>query len=336
MNYEQAKEYLETLGIKVIESQTTPTRAGKKPRSVWNITGNIAGYEQVLYDLELRKYHGKFNAWDEDTVIKIAESLENETRLTFAEQQQAKASRASYRASRLQKRALKHLSKSKTHYGVYRKIADGIPFGQPILVGHHSEKRHRRDAERIYCNMRKHVDEQNYAEHLQERAAIAQAKSENKHQTLEYLGNRIQECQAKLNSIQRRLDGKELGIPESTTNNPKVREMWEQEKAQIQEQLNYWQLIVEEKGGVKYSKDNIKVGDWIKSTGWWYQVYRVNKKSVSCRYFQPNQGWSNTVEYFDIRGYCRKEDAIKYAESQGFKNIQEQNKTNLDLDEASK
>lgn len=30
-----------------------------------------------------------------------------------------------------------------------RKIADGIPFGQPILVGHHSERHARRDAERI-------------------------------------------------------------------------------------------------------------------------------------------------------------------------------------------
>jgi Domain of unknown function (DUF3560) len=236
----------------------------------------------------------------------------------------------------LQERALKHLSKSKKHYGVYRQIADGIPLGQPILVGHHSETRHRRDVERMHSNKLKQIDKLDYAEHLQERAFIAQAKSEKRHYTLEYLGNRIQECQAKLNSIQRRLNGKELGILESITNNPKVRSIWEQEKAQIQEQLDYWQSIVEEKGGVKYNKDNIQIGDWIKSTGWWYQVYRINKKSVSCRYFQPNQGWNNTVEYFDIRGYCSKQDAIKYAASQGIQDIQERNKTNLDLDEAIK
>lgn len=36
-------------------------------------------------------------------------------------------------------------------------IADNIPFGQPILVGHHSEKRARKDAERIDNGMRKAV-----------------------------------------------------------------------------------------------------------------------------------------------------------------------------------
>ena len=36
-------------------------------------------------------------------------------------------------------------------------IADGIPFGQPILVGHHSERHARKDAERIENGMRRTV-----------------------------------------------------------------------------------------------------------------------------------------------------------------------------------
>lgn len=36
-------------------------------------------------------------------------------------------------------------------------IADNIPFGQPILVGHHSERRARKDAEKIQDGMRKAV-----------------------------------------------------------------------------------------------------------------------------------------------------------------------------------
>jgi hypothetical protein len=43
-------------------------------------------------------------------------------------------------------------------FGAAKSIADGIPFGQPILVGHHSEKHARRDQERIWTNMRKGVD----------------------------------------------------------------------------------------------------------------------------------------------------------------------------------
>ena len=51
------------------------------------------------------------------------------------------------------------------------KIADGIPFGQPILVGHHSEKRHRRDVAKINAGSTKAVEEWQKAKHHDEKAA---------------------------------------------------------------------------------------------------------------------------------------------------------------------
>jgi len=42
---------------------------------------------------------------------------------------------------------------------------DGIPLGQPILVGHHSERRARRDAERIDNGIRRMVEEHELADH---------------------------------------------------------------------------------------------------------------------------------------------------------------------------
>lgn len=44
-------------------------------------------------------------------------------------------------------------------------IAKWIPPGQPVLVGHHSEKRHRRDLDRIDSNMRKCIDNADLADH---------------------------------------------------------------------------------------------------------------------------------------------------------------------------
>jgi hypothetical protein len=44
-------------------------------------------------------------------------------------------------------------------------IADNIPLGQPILVGHHSERHARRDVERIDNGMRRGCDSQKMAEH---------------------------------------------------------------------------------------------------------------------------------------------------------------------------
>jgi hypothetical protein len=49
-------------------------------------------------------------------------------------------------------------------------IADGIPFGQPVLSGHHSEKRHRRDLDKIHTNMSKSCEEARLAQHHEQRA----------------------------------------------------------------------------------------------------------------------------------------------------------------------
>lgn len=56
-------------------------------------------------------------------------------------------------------------------FGAARKIADNIPFGQPILVGHHSERHARRDAERIHNNMAKGCESADMARHHESKAA---------------------------------------------------------------------------------------------------------------------------------------------------------------------
>jgi SAM-dependent methyltransferase len=52
-------------------------------------------------------------------------------------------------------------------------IADNIPFSQPILVGHHSERRARKDAERIENGMRKAVKLWETSKYWEQRAAGA-------------------------------------------------------------------------------------------------------------------------------------------------------------------
>ena len=53
------------------------------------------------------------------------------------------------RADRLHEWAEKREAKAEAAETAARGLADRIPFGQPILVGHHSEGRARRDSERI-------------------------------------------------------------------------------------------------------------------------------------------------------------------------------------------
>ena len=85
-------------------------------------------------------------------------------RRDYAERRAARIARLEARAARLQRESAQAFSTA-------RRVGDAIPFGQPILVGHHSERRHRRDAAKIERNMRKGVAAAAEAERLDRRAA---------------------------------------------------------------------------------------------------------------------------------------------------------------------
>ncbi|MFM5576870.1 DUF3560 domain-containing protein [Aeromonas veronii] len=72
---------------------------------------------------------------------------------------------------RLQVRAIKAHGMSDQRWGAAHAAVAGIPFGQPILVGHHSERRHRRAIERADQNMRQSIALDKKAKHLDSRAA---------------------------------------------------------------------------------------------------------------------------------------------------------------------
>ena len=60
--------------------------------------------------------------------------------------------------------------KCSAEFETARKITENIPFGQPILVGHHSERMHRRDIERSASHMDKGCAEYRKAEYHEEKA----------------------------------------------------------------------------------------------------------------------------------------------------------------------
>jgi hypothetical protein len=68
--------------------------------------------------------------------------------------------------------------KSEAAFTRARTIADGIPLGQPILVGHHSERHHRRDVARIDSGMRAGVEHQAKAASMSSRAAEIDRQAE--------------------------------------------------------------------------------------------------------------------------------------------------------------
>lgn len=86
--------------------------------------------------------------------------------------------RAETRAERFDGYSDKRAADSERAREAVAAIADGIPLGQPILVGHHSERHARRDAERIENGMRRAVKMWETSQYWQRRAegALAHAK----------------------------------------------------------------------------------------------------------------------------------------------------------------
>ena len=70
--------------------------------------------------------------------------------------------------AKLEKReewAAKADQRSTARFDAVRRVADNIPLGQPILVGHHSERHARRDQDHIHTGMAKGIEEMNLAKH---------------------------------------------------------------------------------------------------------------------------------------------------------------------------
>ncbi len=75
--------------------------------------------------------------------------------------------------------AEKAKSRSQSAYNASCRIADNIPLGQPILVGHHSERHARRDVERIHSAMTKCCEQGDLARSHESKAAGIEAQLEN-------------------------------------------------------------------------------------------------------------------------------------------------------------
>lgn len=113
------------------------------------------------------------------------------------------------RRERLEKKLEKRLDwaesrdkKSDAAHARVHEIADGIPFGQPILVGHHSERRARRDQERMDAGMRASIDNSRAADDHRSKAdgierALATSVFSDDEDAVERLTEIVAELEAK-------------------------------------------------------------------------------------------------------------------------------------------
>ena len=298
-------------GLTVTQAMTKPTRPGKRPRPVWEVSGNTAGLEEALRDLGGRKYRGAWSFFSDPT-DDLAE-LTDEDRTTFAEQRETSRQRAADRAHRMAGYAENATARSEAAYARAREIGDRIPFGQPILVGHYSEKRHRRDLARSQAAATKALEEDRKADHWENRAeGSTRNATPDGERSLGFLQRRLEEAEAELRKMERRLAG------EGYINGNKPPEGAELERvrgllAEAEEQADHWRGIIEARGGVQFSRENVRKGDLVKGRRDWERVVRVNPKTVSTESLTltmaNGEPWPGKLPYAEIREHRAGEQA---------------------------
>jgi Domain of unknown function (DUF3560) len=110
--------------------------------------------------------------------------------------------RAEARADRFEEYSEHRAADSEATRKAVAQIADMIPFGQPILVGHHSEKRARRDHERIASGMSRAVEMWETSQYWTARAASAVRAAKYKERP-DVRARRIKKLEAELRGQER-------------------------------------------------------------------------------------------------------------------------------------
>jgi hypothetical protein len=223
-----------------------------------------------------------------------------------------RAERLEARAERLHGRAERLAGPSRTAAMTsLPTIAERRPFGQPILVGHHSERGARADQRRIESNMDKFVElaaESRQTESAAQAAERHMAHRENPRVT----ARRIERLEADKRRAEkylagwseRHLAGDGKRVLWTDTHAPAEGAYREQLLTQVEhltEQLRYWREQLDQaKASGRYNPvelSEIHKGDLIRTRFGWKRVVRVNKKTVSV---ETGYSWTDKYEVTDI------------------------------------
>ncbi|MBT2405605.1 MULTISPECIES: DUF3560 domain-containing protein [unclassified Streptomyces] len=239
-------------------------------------------------------------------------TIDNADRRSFSEAEQDREERAEDRAERFAGYADSAARNSQAAWKSGREIADNIPFGQPILVGHHSERHARRDRERIDNAMRKSISEGDRAQHWADReraAANYEQFRKNPGRTL----RRLEKLRTDLRAVEKWQRGESAKGYFRNPGDPEL-EIRHQE---LTEEIEHWQTAIKEaetKGFKVWSKADFQRGDFVLHRGTWYEVLRVNAKSVTIPHIHNGVGefvvratgnrldWTWTAPYDDVSG----------------------------------
>ncbi|MGE0363752.1 MAG: DUF3560 domain-containing protein [Vicinamibacterales bacterium] len=218
--------------------------------------------------------------------------------VTVAEVEEARAQLAQSRETSLRARSERLTARAEGEHARAREILDIIPMGQPIVQGHHSEARHRRDLARAHGATDREMQARQDAQ-AATRAADAAAAAQAQRESLPSIGRRLDALQAEATSLARRL----AELEDYPADDYRARLRAEAE--QVSEQIAYWTTkrdeVIQQTGARAWSREDFVIGDRVRTAkGHTATVLRVNKKTLTVNYDVMPASITNPLRYYDV------------------------------------
>lgn len=217
--------------------------------------------------------------------------------------------RAAERAERFEEYSDKRKEDAQRAHEAVSSIADNIPLGQPILVGHHSEARARRDAKKIQRGMEKAVRMWDTSKYWASRAkgALASAKYKElpgvRHRRIEGLEADVRRCKAAYTPkepVQRIMQGDprephvwcsnggRSGSWVKEADLPALEKHYSRWITHYEHRIEYEKAMLQEQGGLAADKFNIIVGGKVLYADRWLTVLKVNRSGGKIKSLTTN------------------------------------------------
>lgn len=244
----------------------------------------------------------------EEAGFSVAVELEERYRST-AEVEADKIARQDERVQAMEGKAERFQARAEQAHARAESDHDRLPpGGEPVKVGHHSERRHRRALERSWKSAGRSVEAQEQADAAARRATVAASTTGARYSVLT-VANRIKRIQADIARVDRALEGgmqwrgsaDDGYCQEHVQPEGERRERLMAEMQHLADELCYWQEVREQqvKDGkaTNYGPGDIAKGDAVRISGQWRRVVRVNAKTVSV---ETGYSWTDRAPYAAI------------------------------------
>ncbi|NUH42922.1 DUF3560 domain-containing protein [Streptomyces samsunensis] len=277
-------------------------------------------------------YHSRDHAADNWTINKLSGYLraelglkvciikDNAKRRSYAEAQAEQIERAEARAERYAEYAGNASARSEGAWKASHAIADHMT-GEPIKVGHHSERAHRRAIERMDNHMHRSIEEEKKAAYWALRTRAAESFEAFKRDPRRTL-RRIEKFEKEQRDNERWQAGQSAcGYTRSNMEELKI------EAEEIAEKLAFEREVIaeaERRGFKIWGPDDFARGDFVNTGGTWREVCRVNKKTLTVPHihggtrkavhrkpegYKPRDGY--TIPYDAVCGWASAEDIAR-------------------------